>query len=116
MSAPKAMNMHMKVQALQSKLSHAAKQSLDSKFGALNGFIRERIRNFLKRKYSDKSRAPGGSTAIYLSDWAYATSLVNCCTSTTTVTDKPMGKVVGEPYRGEPDVRFDEGTKGKRSW
>jgi hypothetical protein len=27
-----------------------------------------------------------------------------------------MGKVVGEPYRGEPDVRFDEGTKGKRSW
>jgi len=24
-----------------------------------------------------------------------------------------MGKVVGEPYRGKPDVRFDEGAKGK---
>jgi hypothetical protein len=23
-----------------------------------------------------------------------------------------MGKVVGEPYRGKPDVRFDEGAKG----
>jgi hypothetical protein len=29
------------------------------------------------------------------------------------VTDKPMGKVAGEPYRGKPDVRFDEGTKGR---
>ena len=24
-----------------------------------------------------------------------------------------MGKVIGKPYRGEPDLRFDEGTKGK---
>jgi hypothetical protein len=32
------------------------------------------------------------------------------------VTDKPMGKVVGEPYRGKPDVRFDEGAKGKSQW
>jgi len=24
-----------------------------------------------------------------------------------------MGKVVGEPYRGKPDVRFDEGAEGK---
>jgi len=23
-----------------------------------------------------------------------------------------MGKVVGEPYRGKPDVRFDEGAEG----
>jgi len=29
------------------------------------------------------------------------------------VTDKHMGKIVGEPYRGKPDVRFDEGAKGK---
>ena len=34
MSAEKAMNMRT-VQALQSKLSHAAKQSLDRRFGAL---------------------------------------------------------------------------------
>ncbi len=35
MSAQKAMNMRNTVQALQSKLSHAAKQSLDRRFGAL---------------------------------------------------------------------------------
>jgi len=27
-----------------------------------------------------------------------------------------MGKVVGEPYRGKPDIRFDEGTKGGKAW
>jgi len=31
---------------------------------------------------------------------------------TTTVADKHSGKVVGEPYRGKSDVRFDEGTEG----
>jgi hypothetical protein len=31
------------------------------------------------------------------------------------VTDRPMGKVVGEPYRGKPDVWFDEGAEGKQS-
>ena len=52
--------------------------------------------------------------ATWLSGWEY-TSLVDLRTSTTTVTDKPMEKVVGEPYRGKPDVRFDEGAEGKRS-
>jgi len=33
--------------------------------------------------------------------------------STTTVADKPAGKVVGKPYRGKPAVRFDEGAEGK---
>jgi hypothetical protein len=32
---------------------------------------------------------------------------------TVTVADKPTGKVVGEPYRGEPDVRFDERAEGR---
>lgn len=29
-----------------------------------------------------------------------------------------MGKVIGKPYRGEPDVRFDEGAEGNdlRHW
>ena len=37
MSAQKAMNMRIvKVQALQSKLSHAAKQSPDRRFGGTN--------------------------------------------------------------------------------
>jgi len=50
-----------------------------------------------------------------LFDWGYVSS-VRICASTTTVTDKPTGKVVGKPYRGKPDVRFDEGTKGKWTW
>jgi hypothetical protein len=29
----------------------------------------------------------------------------------TTIADKLTGKVVGEPYRGKPDVRFDEGEE-----
>ena len=53
--------------------------------------------------------AIGESWAIYLLDWDY-TSLPDGYTSTTTVTDKFTGKVVGEPYRGKPDVRFDEGA------
>jgi len=49
--------------------------------------------------------------ATWLSSWDY-TSSVDRSTSTTTVTDKLMEKVVGKPYRGKPDVRFDEGTGG----
>ena len=30
--------------------------------------------------------------------------------------DKPMMNAVGKPYRGKPDVRFDEGTKGKEKY
>jgi hypothetical protein len=66
MSAQKAMNMHKKVRALQGKLSCAAKQSLDRRFGALydklyreetlNRFVYDRLRIFLKRKYNDQSR------------------------------------------------------------
>jgi len=59
--------------------------------------------------------AAGESTTSYLFDGGY-TSLVENYTSTTTGTDKRMGKVVGEPYRGEPDVRFDEGAAGKGVW
>jgi len=31
----------------------------------------------------------------------------------TTIAAKLTEKVVGEPYRGKPDVRFDEGAKGR---
>jgi len=30
----------------------------------------------------------------------------------TTIADNLTEKVAGEPYRGKPDVRFDEGAKG----
>ena len=53
----------------------------------------------------------GDSTATCRPDWDY-TSSPDSYTSTTKVTDKPMGKVIGKPYRGKPDLRFDEGTKG----
>ena len=49
--------------------------------------------------------------ATWLSGWDY-TSSVDRRTSTTTVTDKPMEKVVGKPYRGKPDLRFDEAGAG----
>ncbi len=42
--------------------------------------------------------------------------MADICASTTTVTDKPMGKVVGELYRGKPDLQFDEGAEGKQTW
>ena len=32
--------------------------------------------------------------------------------STVTVADRRAGKVVGKPYWGKPDVRFDEGAEG----
>ena len=38
------------------------------------------------------------------------TSGVQGCVSTTTVADKRMGKIVGKPSWGKPDVRFDEGA------
>ena len=98
--------MRITVQALQDKLSRVAKQSLDRKV---------RLRIFLKRKYGDRSRGHGGSTSDYLLDWDYPSSAESCA-STTTVADKRTGKVVGEPYRGKPDLRFDEGTKGSRPW
>ena len=43
--------------------------------------------------------------------WDY-TSSHDRGVSTTTVTDKHTGKVVGKPYRGKLDVRFDERTGG----
>jgi len=49
--------------------------------------------------------------ATWLSGWEY-TSLVDLRTSTTTVTDKPMEKVVGKPYRGKPDLRFEVAGAG----
>ena len=49
--------------------------------------------------------------ATWLSGWEY-TSSVDIRTSTTTVTDKPMEKVVGKPYRGEPDLRFEVAGAG----
>lgn len=32
------------------------------------------------------------------------------CRITITVADKQTGKVVGKPYWGKPDLRFDEGA------
>jgi retron-type reverse transcriptase len=60
MSAQGAINMRNKVSDLQSKLSHAAKQSLDRKFGALYDKIyrEDVIREAWKRVKANKG-APG---------------------------------------------------------
>jgi group II intron reverse transcriptase/maturase len=60
MSAGKAMNVR-KVQALQSKLSHAAKQSLDRKFGALYDKI---YREDVLRVAWDRVRANKGAPGV----------------------------------------------------
>ena len=54
---------------------------------------------------------PGGSEVDCSPRWGY-TGSHDYGASTTTVADKPTGKVVGKPYRGKLDVRFDEGTGG----
>ena len=60
MSAEKAMNMRKKVQALQSKLSCAAKQSLDRRFGALYDKIyREDVLWVAWHKVRANKGAPG---------------------------------------------------------
>jgi RNA-directed DNA polymerase len=60
MSAQKAMNMRKKVQALQSKLSCAAKQSLDRRFGALYDKIyREDVLWVAWHKVRANKGAPG---------------------------------------------------------
>jgi RNA-directed DNA polymerase len=72
----------------------------------LNAFVRERFRIFLKRKYSDKSRGTRRvhdsllvRLGLYQFGWLRYFEA-----------DTLMEKVVGEPYRGKLDVRFDEGA------
>ena len=60
MSAQKAMNVRNRVQALQSKLSHAAKQSLDRRFGALYDKIyREDVLWLAWKRVRANKGAPG---------------------------------------------------------
>ena len=47
----------------------------------------------------------------YFNDWDWP-SLAGRGVPTATVADKCTRKVVGEPYRGKPDVRFDERAEG----
>lgn len=76
------------------------------RFQKLNAFVGERFRIFLKQKYSDRSRGKRKVHDSLLVHWV--------CTSSVDVryfkADKLMEKVVGEPYRAKPDVRFDEGA------
>ena len=70
MSAEKAMNVR-KVQALQSKLSHAAKQSLDRRFGALYDKIyREDVLWVAWRRVRSNKGAPGmdGQSIEYIEE------------------------------------------------
>jgi hypothetical protein len=75
-------------------LSRDVKQSLD-------GTCSE------KRRHGD---LPGDDRSI--STLADGFGSVGHDESTTTVTDTHTGKVVGKPYWGKPDVRFDEGAEG----
>ena len=60
MSAQRAINVRNKVSDLQSKLSHAAKQSLDRKFGALYDKIyREDVLWMAWKRVRANKGAPG---------------------------------------------------------
>jgi hypothetical protein len=75
---------------------HTAVPPNAKRFRKLNGFVRERMRILLRRKYSDQSRGcrrVQNNLLVRLE----LTSSVEIYSSTTTVTDKHMGKVVGEP-------------------
>jgi len=68
MSAQKAMNMHKKVRALQGKLSCAAKQSLDRRFGALYDKL---YREDVLRVAWDLVRANNGAPGVDRQDFEY---------------------------------------------
>ncbi len=48
----------------------------------------------------------------FLTDWDWS-SLAGRGERMTTVIDTHTRKAVGEPSRGTPDFRFDEGTEGR---
>jgi len=71
------MNVADKIQDLQARLSRAAKQTLDRKFGALydNGVVRDRLRIFWKRKHNVETRGLGrlsGKTLAKLGLYQFA--------------------------------------------
>ncbi len=71
-------------------------------------------RELLRRKYRIQTRGVRSVLGQYgpvVNNGAYAWGA-----STATVADKRTGKVVGKPYWGKPDVRFDEGAEGKPVW
>jgi len=90
-------------------------QSEPKRFRALNSFVRENLRIFFKRKYDDRI---GELKRQHLLN-SDCTNWVRCgrsSISTTKVADKRTGKVIGEPYWGKLDVRFDEGAEGMKFW
>ena len=58
----------------------------------------------------------GLESLICSSAYHFIRSMVFLEDSTTKVADKLMEKVVGKPYWGKPDVRFDEGAEGRERY
>ena len=79
-------------------------------FYRLDWFVMNRLRIFVKRKHNDPNRGVRNVSA----DLFDQLGLYRLARERVSHSDKRLGKVVGEPYRGKPDVRFDEGTKGRK--
>ena len=106
MSAQRAINVRSKVSALQSKLSHAAKQSLDRRFGALYDKI---YREDVIAEAWKRVRANKGAPGIDRQDFEYIEDAIGV--------DEFLAKVReelrSERYRPRPVLRRYIAKPGK---
>ena len=98
MSAQKAMNMRSKVQALQSKLFHAAKQSLDRRFGALYDKI---YREDVIREAWKRVKANNGAPGVDKQDFEYIEQVIGVEQFLSEVCEQ----LKSERYRPQPVLR-----------
>jgi len=106
MSAQRAINVRSKVSALQSKLSHAAKQSLDRRFGALYDKI---YREDVIAEAWKRVRANKGAPGVDRQDFEYIEDAIGV--------DQFLAKVReqlrSERYRPQPVLRWYIAKPGK---
>ena len=95
---------------------------LSWKYGKACGEISIPISSYQNPSESCKSNQSRSKSEHGVGFWKYSsllgldyTSSIENCTSMTTVIDKYTREILGEPYRGKPDLRFDKGTAGRQS-
>jgi len=106
MSAQRAINIRNKVSALQSKLSHAAKQSLDRKFGALYDKI---YREDVVVEAWKRVRANKGAPGVDRQDFEYIEDVIGV----EQFLSKVREQLKSERYRPQPVLRRYIAKPGK---
>jgi RNA-directed DNA polymerase len=80
-----------------------------SSFKRLDEWTRMRLRSFIAKKHSLSQQAHSKYRNQYFNDLGF------CFLSDLIIPSSPtMGNAIGEPYTGNPYVRFDEGTGGSQ--